>query len=227
MLDFFKWFFGDPAYGAQSFLRRVELRLIARIVEALPENAEPIQLSGMGAFGAAEAALVLIWSDSFPLAIWVIPFAMMVNWFGLSIDLPLARRRIAETAAEGMAHHLGEIFSHLSILIAYGFSPFLTMRAAGTVIVCYLLFATYAYIRAATRRSDQMAYLGIGVTEFRILLAFWPFAAVALGVPQSRDDDLPAIDVGILSLAGFAIVGLLVKLFLDSRKMTLASERDD
>ncbi len=227
MLNFFKWFFGDPAQRAQSFLRSAELRLIARIIEAMPESAEPVQLSGLGAFGAVVAALALVWSGSIPLAIWVIPAAMAVNWFGLSVDLPLARSRNAERVAEGMAHHLGEIFSHLSILLAYGFSPFATMRAAGIVVVCYLLFASYAYIRAAAPQSGQMAYIGIGVTEFRILLAFWPFAAVALGVPQSRDDVLPAIDIAILTLAGFALVGLLVKFFSDGRKITLAAGRDD
>jgi hypothetical protein len=227
MLGTFRWVFGNPAQRTQSFLRGAELRLIASAVAALPDYVEPVQLSGLGAIGAVVADLALIASNHFSLLIWIVPFAMAVNWLGLSVDLPLARRRGAETAVEGMAHHLGEIFSHISILVAYGFSPFLTVRAATVVVVCYLLFASYVYIRAATRQADQMAYIGIGVTEFRILLAFWPFAAVALDVPQSVGDKLPPIDIAVISLAGFAFVGLLAKLFLDSRKITLASERDD
>jgi hypothetical protein len=72
-----------------------------------------------------------------------------------------------------------------------------------------------------------MAYIGIGVTEFRIMLALWPFAAVALGVPQSLNDNFPAIDVAVISLAAFAIIGLLAKLVLDSRKITAASGHEE
>ncbi|KAF2990497.1 hypothetical protein OGR47_02275 [Methylocystis sp. MJC1] len=227
MIDFFTLVFGNPAQRTQSFFRGAELRMIDNIAESLPDRVEPMQLSGLGACGAVVASIALISCNQFPNAMWLVPFAMAINWFGLSVDLPLARKRQQEAAAEGMAHHLGEIFSHLSILIAYGFSPFLSVRAATAVVVCYLLFAVYGYIRAATRHVEQMAYIGIGVTEFRILLAFWPFVAVSLGVPQSLGDKQPAIDVAVLSLAGFAIIGLLTKLFLDSRKMTAASGRDD
>jgi hypothetical protein len=227
MRDFFTWFFGDTAHRTQSFLRGVERRAISDIVEALPVDAEPVQLSFFGAFGALIAAAALIASHHFPAAMWLVPLAMSVNWFGLSVDLPLARRRGRETPAEGMAHHLGEIFSHLSVLLAYGFSPFLTLRSATIVIVCYLLYASYGYIRAATRHVEQMAYIGIGVTEFRIMLALWPFAAVALGVPESLEDNLPSIDIAVMSLAGVAAIGLTAKFILDGRKITAASGHED
>ena len=97
------------------------------------------------------------------------------------------------------------------------------LRAAATVLVCYLLFSSYGYIRAATRHIQQMAYIGLGVTEFRILLALWPFAAMALGVPQSLHDRLPAIDVAVIGLALVAVVGLLVKLLKDGRRIAAAS----
>ncbi|WP_457798992.1 hypothetical protein [Methylocystis sp. S23] len=223
MRGLISWLFGDPAQRTQSFLRGQEQRLIQALVARLPENVEPIQLSCLGGAGAVAAAAALVAAHSWPGAIWFLPPAMAVNWFGLSVDLPLARSRDAEAAAEGMAHHLAELFSHLSVLLAYGFSPFLTMRSATIVVVCYLLFSAYGYIRAATRHVEQMAYIGIGVTEFRILLTLWPFAAILLGVPESLDDRMPPIDVAIMSLAGFTVIGLIAKLFLDSRKITAAS----
>jgi hypothetical protein len=227
MRDFVTWLVGNPAHRAESFLRGRERRIVAAIVAALPETAEPAQLSLIGALGAVGAAAALIASHSWPWAIWLAPVAMGVNWLGLTVDLPLARAHGGEAPVDGMAHHLSEIFSQLTILVAYGFSPFLTMRAATIIIVCFLLFSSYAYIRAATRHVEQMSYLGIGVTEFRILLAFWPFAALALGVPESLGDKFPPIDVAIIAMAGFAILGLVVKLFLDSRKITAAPGRKD
>jgi hypothetical protein len=227
MRGFISWLFGDPAQRTRSFLRGQEQRLVQTLVAETPENIEPMQLSGLGALGAVVAAAALVAAHGWPAAVWIIPPAMAVNWFGLSVDLPLARNRGAEAAAEGMAHHLCEIFSHLTLLVAYGFSPFLTLRSATIVIVCYLLFSAYGYIRAATRHVEQMAYIGIGVTEFRILLTFWPFAAILLGVPLTLDDDLPAIDVAIMSLAGFTLIGLIAKLFLDGRKITAASGTEE
>ncbi|WP_442754239.1 hypothetical protein ACNHKD_14765 [Methylocystis sp. JAN1] len=227
MRGFFSWFFGDPAQRTQSFLRAGEQRLVQSLVEKVPDSVDPVQLSGLGVLGALAAATTLVAARNWPGAVSLLPAAMTVNWFGLSVDLPLARSRGAEAAAESMAHHLGEIFSHLAILLAYGFSPFLTMRSATIVIVCYLLFSAYGYIRAATRHVDQMAYIGIGVTEFRVLLALWPFAAFLLGVPETIGERLPPIDLAIMSLAGLTVMGLIAKLFLDGRKITAASGRED
>lgn len=227
MREFLRWFFGDPAQRTQSFLRAQESRFIQSLVERIPAHVDSLHLSGLGVLGAVVAAAALIAARSWPWTASLVPVAMAVNWFGLSVDLPLARSRGGEAAAEGMSHHLGEIFSHLTILLAYGFSPFLTMRAATVVIVCYLLFSAYGYIRAATRHAEQMAYIGIGVTEFRILLALWPFSAMLLGVPQSLDDRLPPIDVAIMSLAAFTVIGLIAKLFLDGRKITAATRGEE
>jgi hypothetical protein len=227
MRDFLGWFIGDTALRTQSFLRAQEKRLIQSLVDKIPDGVDAVQLSSIGVLGAAAAAVTLVAAGDWPGVISFLPLAITVNWFGLSLDLPLARSRGAETPVVGMAHHLGELFSHLLILLAYGFSPFFTLRSATIVIVCYLLFSAYGYIRAATRHVGQMVYIGIGVTEFRILLALWPFAATLLGVPNTLDDRLPPLDVAIMTLAGFAVIGLIAKLFLDGRRITAASGRED
>jgi hypothetical protein len=213
---------GAPGRG-QSFLFAAEQRLVQRMARAAPTWIAPAHLSMIGACGAALAAVALVGCRSWPELVWLVPPAMLVNWYGLTTDLPLARLRGGELPGAGMAHHVSELFSHILLIVAYGFSPFLTLRAAAAVLVCYLLFSSYAYIRAATRHVQQMAYIGLGVTEFRILLAFWPFAAIALGVPQSQHDPLPAIDVAIIGLALVAVVGLFGKLFKDGRKIAAAS----
>jgi hypothetical protein len=213
---------GAPGRG-QSFLYAAEQRLVQRMARAAPTWIAPAHLSMIGAFGAALAAVALVGCRSWPELVWLVPPAMLVNWYGLTTDLPLARLRGGELPGAGMAHHVSELFSDMLLIVAYGFSPFLTLRAAAAVLVCYLLFSSYAYIRAATRHVQQMAYIGLGVTEFRILLALWPFAAMALGVPQSQNDPLPAIDVAIIGLALVAVVGLFGKLFKDGRKIAASS----
>lgn len=212
----------SPRRG-QSFLYAMEQRAAQAMARAMPDWAQPAHLSLLGAGGAALAAAALIGCNSWPRLIWLIPPAMLVNWFGLTTDLPLARRRGGELPGSGMAHHVAELFSHVSLIAAYGFSPFLSLRAAAIVLVCYLLFSSYAYIRAATRHVQQMAYIGVGVTEFRILVAVWPFVAVALGIPESLHDPLPGIDIAVMTLGAIAVLGLFGKLFRDGRRIAAAS----
>lgn len=217
-----RFFEGSPDRG-QSFVYAAEQRLALRMAQAAPRWLAPAHLSLLGALGAVLAAAALVGCRTWPDLVWLVPPAMVINWYGLTTDLPLARLRGDEYPGAGMAHHVAELFSQIALIIAYGFSPFLTLRAAATVLVCYLLFSSYGYIRAATRHIQQMAYIGLGVTEFRILLALWPFAAMALGVPQSLHDRLPAIDVAVIGLALVAVVGLLVKLLKDGRRIAAAS----
>jgi len=71
-----------------------------------------------------------------------------------------------------------------------------------------------------------MSFIGVGVTEFRILLALWPLAAVALDLPATRGDALPAIDVAVMALGAAAVMGLFGKLLLDGRRLAAAARRE-
>ncbi|MGD9656158.1 MAG: hypothetical protein AB7U61_00725 [Methylocystis sp.] len=218
-----KRFFDDAPARGQSFVYAAEQHLARSMAEAAPRWIAPAHLSLIGAVGAAFAAAALVGCRSWPDLVWLVPLAMFVNWYGLTADLPLARLRGDERPGAGMAHHVADLFSHIVLIVAYGYSPFLTLRAAAAVLVCYLLFSAYGYIRAATRHVQQMAYIGLGVTEFRILLAFWPFAAMALGVPESQHDRLPAVDIAVIGLALVAVFGLLGKTLKDGRRIAAAA----
>lgn len=227
MDDFVRWLVADAPRRGQSFLHSIEQRRIESIVDDLPESISPAHLSLLGAAGAVVAAAALVGSNSWLWLVLFAPVGMAINWFGLSVDLPLARRRKEDLPRANLSHHVAELFSHLLVVAAYGFSPFLTLRAASVILVCYLLFSSYTYIRAATRHVEQMAYIGIGVTEFRLLLAFWPFLALAFGVPESVGDRLPVIDIAVIAMAFCAIVGLVTKLFVDSRKIAATAPREE
>jgi hypothetical protein len=221
------WLRGESSGVQQSFLGARQNRAAAALAGAALDEVDSVQLSILGALGAVAAAGALAAASHWRWVALIVPLGMAINWFGLSVDLPLARRRRgSETAAEGMAHHLCESFSFLTLILAYGCSPFLTFRSAAVILFCYLLFSSYVYIRAAARRAEQMAFIGIGVTEFRILLAIWPLFAIALDLPASRAEAFPAIDIAVMALGAVAVWGFLIKLAFDGRKLAATAKSE-
>ena len=73
-----------------------------------------------------------------------------LNWFGDSLDGSLARYRHTERPRFGfLVDHTCDLFSQILIIVAFALSPFLTLVSALVVLLCYLLFSAYTYIRAA------------------------------------------------------------------------------
>ena len=87
-----------PARG-QSFVYAAEQRLAGRMAQAAPRWVAPAHLSLLGAVGAALAAAALVGCRSWPDLVWLVPPAMFVNWYGLTVDLPRARLRGDERPA--------------------------------------------------------------------------------------------------------------------------------
>jgi hypothetical protein len=64
-----------------------------------------------------------------------------------------------------------------------------------------------------------MVYIGLGPSEFRILMAAWPFVARITGVDEMAYDGPSRLDTAILILAAFAVVGLAAKALADAREL--------
>ncbi|MGZ9116445.1 MAG: hypothetical protein ACXW3V_05815 [Methylocystis sp.] len=192
------------------------------MARAAPRWIAPAHLSTIGAGGAALAAAALVGCRSWPELVWLVPPAMFVNWFGLTTDLPLARLRGGERPGAGMSHHVSELFSHILLIVAYGFSPFLTLRAAAAVLVLPAILLLWLHSRRdAPRSADGLHWSGRdGVPHTSGLLAFRRDRA-----RRSRKSARSAagIDVAVIGLALVAVLGLFGKLFKDGRRIAAAS----
>ena len=145
-----------------------------------------------------------------------------MNWFGDSLDGSLARYRQEERPRFGfLVDHTCDLFSQILVIVAFGLSPFLSLISALTILLCYLLFSAYTYIRAAAHHIHQMAYVGVGATEFRILMVVWAIAGVTFGLHEPLVHGISTIDLVILILALFAVLGLGIKATLDARDVAL------
>ena len=98
-------------------------------------------------------------------------------------------------------------------------SPFLSLKSAFIILFCYLFFSAYTYLRAAAGRVQQMAYIGLGTTEFRILMIVWAFVAHAIGIDETVVDGVSRLDAAIMLLAILAVCGLVIKVVRDAQRI--------
>lgn len=193
----------------------------------MPSFVTPLTLTGFGMIGSVIASIALIacnWSNAWLI---VLAFGVTMNWIGDSLDGSLARYRGIERPRFGfLVDHTCDLFSQLLIIVAFGLSPFLSLFSALIILICYFLFSSYTYIRAATQRVHQMAYIGVGATEFRILMITYPLLAVLFGVHEPHLGNPTTIDFAIVILAVIAVISLAVKAVVDARELALLEPSD-
>jgi len=198
----------------RSFLAPIQRRAVTWLVPRLPVALSPSDLTRLGLLGALVVASALIlcrwWAD----VVYLVPVGVLLNWFGAAVDGPLADHRREQHKRRGLVEHLTDLASLFIMIVAYAFSPFLTFEAAAIILTCYLLFSAYTYIRAATGHVEQMALIGVGAAEFRLMLAFWPFVARALDAAGGV-----MVTFATAILAGIAVVALMLKVYIDARKI--------
>jgi phosphatidylglycerophosphate synthase len=216
-----------PKGHFQSFFGSTAEKAIRAIVARLPDAVSPRHLTWLGVGGGIVAAAALLASrQSFA---WtpLIPVGVFLNWLGTSLDGPLARARHLERPSQGLLDHSADLGTQLLIILAFGFSPFFSLASAAVVLACYLLYSSYTYIRATARVPGQMAYIGIGTTEFRAMLAVWPFIAIALGIDERSANGLTRLDEVVIALGSLTVAGLIGKIVLDARKIALTQGKRD
>jgi hypothetical protein len=199
----------------RSFLAVSEQRLVDVILAALPASVTPLRLTKIGVIGAVVAAAALVgcrWSSAWsPLFL----SGIVLNWLGMALDGPLARRRNETDRRLDVIGQVNDLLSQVLLIVMFGVSPFLSFQSALVILACYLLFSAYNYVRTIAHHARPMAYIGLGPSEFRILMAAWPFIAQATGV----DEGLSRLDTAILILAAIGVAGLAIKALSDARQI--------
>jgi len=208
----------DPERHNRSFLVVREQALIRWILPRIPAHVTSLDLTTVGVVGSILTAAGLVgcnWSYSF---LVVVICGVILNWFGDSLDGSLARYRQEERPRFGfLVDHTCDLFSQILIIVAFGLSPFLSLVSALVVLLCYLLYSAYTYIRAAAHHIHQMSYIGMGATEFRILMVVWANVGAVFNLHEPLVGQLTRIDITIFALGLLAVVGLGVKALHDAR----------
>jgi phosphatidylglycerophosphate synthase len=216
-----------PQRRNRSFLAQAEQRAIREILPRLPARINSSTLTVIGVCGSLIASLSLIacnWSLAWtPLFV----VGIVLNWFGDSLDGSLARYRKEERPRFGfIVDHTCDLFSQIAIIVSFGLSPFLSLVSSLAILLCYLLFSAYTYIRAAAHHVHQMSYIGVGATEFRILMILWGVAGAAFQIHEPLVNGLSSLDIAILSMAAMAVAGLGYKAFSDAMQVAAEEKKE-
>ena len=194
----------------RSLLAAAEKRLLIAIAHRLPgwvrsDHLTVLGLLAMPLAGAGFAVMGSTWSAPFVVAV-----ALVLNWFGDSLDGTLARVRHRQRPRYGYyVDHVIDLAGTAALLSGMAASTLMTPSIALAVLAAYLLVSAETYLATHTVGIFRMSFGGIGPTELRILIAAGAFYVashpwVQVGGVQVRLLDVSGIVAGAGLLLAFA-----------------------
>ncbi len=156
-------------------------------------------------------------------ALLIVVAALMVNWFGDSLDGTLARVRRHERPRYGFyVDHVLDIVGITMLVGGMTLSTFMSPVVGLTFLVAYLLVSAEVFLATAVNGQFRMSFLNVGPTELRILLAIGTLTLfVKPTVSMFGLGEFLLFDVGF----GVATVGLAVALVTSAARTTVALYR--
>jgi phosphatidylglycerophosphate synthase len=190
-----------------------EKRLLIWMAERLPGwiHSDHLTALGLAAMAGVGAAFWLTASD--PVAgAGLVALCMLLNWFGDSLDGTLARVRNRLRPRYGYyVDHVIDLAGTAMLFAGVAASGHMSPTVAALVAAAFFLVSAEAYLATHSRGVFKMAFLGVGPTELRILLAAGAFALIfapvvkPFGLVEFRLFDLG----GIVGVAGMVMAFII------------------
>jgi phosphatidylglycerophosphate synthase len=162
----------DHVREHRSVLAAVEKRALIAIATRLPAaiTSDHLTLLALGSMGLAGLGYGLAFNDRRFLGVSLA--AIVLNWFGDSLDGTVARVRRRERPRNGFyIDHVVEIVGITALVAGLACSGFMNPILALGFLVAYLLVAGEVFLATSVHHVFRMSVAGVGPTELRILLA--------------------------------------------------------
>ena len=197
----------------KSVLAASEKRLLIWIAERLPRWINSDHLSALGLAAMAGAGLSFWLARTDPVAgAGLAVLCLVLNWFGDSLDGTVARVRDQQRPRYGYyVDHVLDLAGTAFLFAGVAASGYMSPTIAVLVVAAFFLVSAEAYLATHVRGISKMAFLGIGPTELRILLAAGAVSLIAapvirpMGMAEIRLFDLGGI-VGVIGMVTTFIV---------------------
>lgn len=196
---------------SEFILAPFERVVLPRLARALPAWVVPDHLTGLGLFASTVIALAYMLSNLNAWWLWLASAALVVQWFGDSLDGTLARVRKIERPRYGYyLDHLTDAYSTLAIGLGLGLSPYMLLSVGLAVVAAYLILSINVYLETYVFGEFSFSYGKLGPTEVRVLLILLNAAAFILGPGYFT---VGGIDMTVLDGVGALIaLGMVVML---------------
>jgi phosphatidylglycerophosphate synthase len=203
---------GKHQRTSDFLLAPFERRVLSRLAGALPGWVKPDHLTVLGLLASTAIAIFYLLSNRNPLWLWGASGALVVQWYGDSLDGTLARYRKIERPRYGYyLDHLTDAYSTLAVGLGLGLSPYMLLSVGLSISIVYLVMSINVYLETHAFGEFQFGYGRLGPTEARLILILlntlaliWgPLPFDLWGVPATIFDV-----VGLLATA--AMFGLLL-----------------
>ncbi len=202
-----------------SVLAPVEKRALIWIAERLPRWINSDHLSGLSILAMAGAAISFAAIGTIPWAAFGVVAALVVNWFGDSLDGTVARVRNQQRPRYGYyVDHVIDLAGTALLLSGLALSGSMSPSLAWALLAAYFLVSAESYLATHAAGVFNMSFLGFGPTELRIVIA-----AGAIKVANSPWIDIAGRPVRLFDLGGaIAIAGLILAFLVSSARNTRA-----
>ena len=163
-----------------SLLAAPEKRLLIWIAGRLPRwiHSDHLSALGLAALAGAGASFWLSGSDPATGAALVV-LCLLLNWFGDSLDGTVARVRNQLRPRYGYyLDHVIDLAGTAMLFAGLAASGHISPAVAALFVASFFLVSAEAYLATHARGIFKMAFLGVGPTELRIVLAAGALALI-------------------------------------------------
>jgi len=193
----------DHVREHRSVLAAAEKRLLIAIARRLPGwlSSDHLTLLGLLAMPAAGLAFAAI-----PITPWAAPLfalALVINWFGDSLDGTLARVRCQARPRYGYyVDHVIDLAGTAALIGGMAASGLMTPSIALALVAAYYLVSAETFLATHAVGVFRLSFAGFGPTELRILLAVGAFFVARNPYATIAGHRALLLDVGAIVATG-------------------------
>jgi len=210
----------------RSALAAAEKRLLVAIAHRLPPWVGSDHLSALGLLAMVGVGLSFWAARAVPaVALPLVVLFLALNWFGDSLDGTVARVRNRLRPRYGFyLDHVVDVVGTTCMLTGLALSGLMAPMVAAATLVAFLLVSAEAYLATSARGVFTMAFLGVGPTELRLVVAAGALWALRGGwVTPGGLGPFRLFDIG----GAIAIAGLLAAFAVAAARNTAALYREE
>lgn len=154
-----------------SLLNRLEKKALVWLAERMPGWVTSDMLTYFGVVAAVLYAAFCWLAEYNVNFFWASSFALVLNWFGDSLDGTIARVRQAQRPKYGffIDHSLDALTTCL-FCIGLGLSPLMKLSIALFIMGGYLCMSIYTYLTTIVMGKFRLTYAKLGPTEMRLII---------------------------------------------------------